>query len=824
MANGDENNRRTDKTDLQIARERLDVQREMAGLKKGATTDDKFSLSLANKLINIAQNHLDIENQRLDLTRESNDVAKDLLKAETNRRRILQQIKKDGGDNSKILKENLDLSEQIVAELKKEEKSVKKIEATFGLTGASLGVINKLLGGQIPNLKDISKETRDRLAKLEKEDKLLDGTLGKFQAFGIQVSEIGKAIGSNMLDPLVLIGIALNYSKELADLQKGFGISRKEALGLRIEAGAIASETGNIAIQSADILKTTHELNKSFGTTSTVLRDDIVSEMAKLGKLTNMSAESQANFARFANMSGKNAATITKETRRAVVNAEQEKGLRVNINETLDEAGKINGQIAAQLGGNVTKLAQAVTVAKQFGMTLEGVAAAGAQLLNFESSISNELEAELLIGKELNLERARLAALTGDYETLTREINANIGDFGDFTKMNVIQQEALAKSVGMTADGLSDILLKNENIEALAQEARLAGDEDLAKQLEARSAQEKFNDTVEKLKGIFSDLVGGPLSLIIDVFASVLETIGGVTKALGLGSGGITDLIVKGLIFAKILGMSVAPVMKMYTFMKGIKLQQIGINASEKLGLITKRQGVMIKTREQMLNKKAIIDGAAKNFYENATLGATIKRNAAALVGIVREKTSNALKGIGLAIENLKLGSMLAQGVAIIKNIAKEGMLLVVKVAQAAAALVGVSATTLGVGTIVALAAAAAGIAYLNSQTSKVGDLGIDPNGGPIVVSPSEGGIFQGTNNDGLSMGPGFGAKGGSGGGSVASVNMNETNNIMKEQNQLLAGILNKSNFESLWAGGNENMGTRAQGELKYGNINKGFN
>ena len=122
MANGDENNRRTDKTDLQIARERLDVQREMAGLKKGATTDDKFSLSLANKLINIAQNHLDIENQRLDLTRESNDVAKDLLKAETNRKRILQQIKKDGGDNSKVLKENLDLSEQIVAELKKEEK------------------------------------------------------------------------------------------------------------------------------------------------------------------------------------------------------------------------------------------------------------------------------------------------------------------------------------------------------------------------------------------------------------------------------------------------------------------------------------------------------------------------------------------------------------------------------------------------------------------------------------------------------------------------------------------------------------------------------
>ena len=55
------------------------------------------------------------------------------------------------------------------------------------------------------------------------------------------------------------------------------------------------------------------------------------------------------------------------------------------------------------------------------------------------------------------------------------------------------------------------------------------------------------------------------------------------------------------------------------------------------------------------------------------------------------------------------------------------------------------------------------------------------------------------------------------------SVDMNETNNIMKEQNQLLAGILNKPNFETLWSRGNENTGNRAVGELKYGNIGSGF-
>jgi hypothetical protein len=65
------------------------------------------------------------------------------------------------------------------------------------------------------------------------------------------------------------------------------------------------------------------------------------------------------------------------------------------------------------------------------------------------------------------------------------------------------------------------------------------------------------------------------------------------------------------------------------------------------------------------------------------------------------------------------------------------------------------------VGPALGAAAAAAVLGFGFNALTKVGDLGIDPNGGPIVASPREGGIFQGSRNDGLSMGPGFGANGG---------------------------------------------------------------
>mgnify|MGYP001261703097 CR=1 FL=1 len=176
-----------------------------------------------------------------------------------------------------------------------------------------------------------------------------------------------------------------------------------------------------------------------------------------------------------------------------------------------------------------------------------------------------------------------------------------------------------------------------------------------------------------------------------------------------------------------------------------------------------------------------------------------------------------------LAMENLKLASIFAQNKGIGRLIVKGLIYLGTLVAQAAASLVTVSALTLGIGTIVAIAAAAAGIAYLSSQTSKVGDLGIDPNGGPIVMSPSEGGIFQGTNNDGLSMGPGFGTKGGSGGAPTVNLDTSKLESLMEQNIAMNAEVAKRTGAESLWSKGNESLGNKANTDLKYGSVDSGM-
>jgi hypothetical protein len=124
----------------------------------------------------------------------------------------------------------------------------------------------------------------------------------------------------------------------------------------------------------------------------------------------------------------------------------------------------------------------------------------------------------------------------------------------------------------------------------------------------------------------------------------------------------------------------------------------------------------------------------------------------------------------------------LKEGAIGMKNIAKQAIEGAMVLGKAIASLFGTFAQIpFGIGIPLAIAATGGLFAMFKKATS-TGDLGIDPNGGPIVASPREGGIFQGTKNDGVSMSPshGAGGGGGGGGGDVAAA-IAQTNTLLRQ-------------------------------------------
>ena len=206
-----------------------------------------------------------------------------------------------------------------------------------------------------------------------------------------------------------------------------------------------------------------------------------------------------------------------------------------------NDIAKTSKLIQINFKGNLGSLVKTTLEAKKLGLTLDQVSKAGSSLLNFEESISAELEAELLTGRDLNLEKARLYALNHDIAGLTQEITNQGITQESFADMNVIQQEAIAKALGMSAEEMGDMLYKakvldkvgGQTLKNLRERAKVLEDngdiqdsinlqnkiaaleqgilsgKSLEEAEKSTTAQEKFNQALEQAKEIFTDLVDG---------------------------------------------------------------------------------------------------------------------------------------------------------------------------------------------------------------------------------------------------------------------------------------------------------------------------
>ena len=484
-------------------RQRTEAQKEFASLNNDITKQIKDQLLLKETDVALDQTTV----------RSKEELAKKLAQAKVAQMQLAEAAKSAGEDEKKLAAEKIRFAQTLEKELEDEMNLREDIDKRMGLLDNIAAFIKDL-----PGVGAAAGKVIDQILK-DQENAIKDNQNRTIAFLGSLKNAASEFANSFLAQAALIGGAVLSLDKRVAELQRKLGISAQEAANLGIKA---AEATGAIGVNSLDTQEALINMNDQLGIAATSLRADVVGEMAKLAKFTDLSAEAQANFALQAQISGQNAEMLTDETRAAVLQVEKELGVRQDINKVLDEAGKITGQIRANLGFNIQNIARAISVTKSFGISLAEVAGISKNLLDFQSSITAEFEAELFIGKNLNLERARLFALTGNYEGLTKEIAANAGSALEFAKMNVLQQDALAKSLGMSADSLGDMLFKQEGFASLAQQARDAGEKELAAMFERRDLQQQFNDLVMQLKTIFVDLMT-PLLPLLEGFSNLVQ-------------------------------------------------------------------------------------------------------------------------------------------------------------------------------------------------------------------------------------------------------------------------------------------------------------
>jgi hypothetical protein len=448
--------------------------------------------------------------------------------------------------------------------------------------------------------------------KLGQEQKALGNDFNTTKTYlGLIKDNIGSAFTkANMFQfaLMQMIDALTKADNETGQLAKSFGTSYNEAANIRNELNTIANLSGDVNITTSALQKSLIAVNKEFGT-ATMFSGELLKDFTHLTEVAGYTNEAAARLSKISVATGTDLSKNTEQILGQAVAFNATNKLALNEKEIVEEVAKASKATTLSLGMQPGKLTQAVLAAKALGSSLEKVEAISQSLLNFESSISSELEAELLTGKNMNLERARMYALNNDIEGVAREIAGQIGSAADFTKMNVIQQEALAKSVGMTREDLASSLIERQALSKIGEGDKTAaeaynrlkkqgltddqiaaklGDKKLADQLKSQSVQERFNASIEKLKEIFISLAG-PILQIVSPFMDLLNIVlPGLTvafevitypiKLLSEGIGGFVDSLKTGEGILLNIGKILGGIAFTYGIIKAI---QLGINAQK---------------------------------------------------------------------------------------------------------------------------------------------------------------------------------------------------------------------------------------------------
>jgi len=225
--------------------------------------------------------------------------------------------------------------------------------------------------------------------------------------------------------------------------------------------------------------------------------------------------------------------------------------------------------------------------------------------------------------------------------------------------MNRIQQEALAKAVGMSRGDLAKSLQDREVLVALGAKEGTAleaynnlkakgfsdeaiasklGDKNLANSLHQESIQARFAASLGKVKELFVQIAG----LILPIVEPIADAVGFMAS-----------LISKSMVFLKVLGGIGAAFQTIKFLGNNVHRTQILTNLASKLGLITATQKGTVERFNYSTQQKSEKSAVIQNAIRKKGLLAALEDNIQKKLGLAHDKMANTslLKRLGLYIK-----------------------------------------------------------------------------------------------------------------------------------------------------------------------------
>ena len=419
-----------------------------------------------------------------------------------------EKLKKEKDLCDKTSKCNKSEIADLEKKLQKEELSIKELEKTIPIDKEHEKHLKDQYDKQVNNVK----KAQDQVEKLAKQSEMVKKLIAQFGDAFDRFVELDKAaaefrrelgLGRDAARPLEQMALQLN--QQFVSL----GVSIKQAYQAM---AALGKTFGTALLINKELAQTTTLLAANYGVNEQHAAG-FLQKMGAIGGMTDKQASAMAGFtANLANAAG------------------------VNIDEVMGDVANASDETLTLMRGNVKQMTFAAIQAKMLGVSLDKTASSAKGLLNFSQSVSDEMEASVLLGKNLNLNYARQLSFAGDVAGAQKEILNQVKSMGEFSKMNTFQQEALAKATGYSVADLTKMLANEEKLSKLSEKERASYDkalesfkeqnEETGKQLlmrtQMQSAMVQLSNTFKSFKQIIADILTPVVNVAVKLLIPVL--------------------------------------------------------------------------------------------------------------------------------------------------------------------------------------------------------------------------------------------------------------------------------------------------------------
>jgi len=324
----------------------------------------------------------------------------------------------------------------------------------------------------------------------------------------------GKAMGKIGLSAIAILAAVVAWVVETVRFSMELGVAYGELSAVAVlfkdQTKAALTEFGSMRGVSDSLLANMWQMQRLHGAQATDIAKILVLQTSITDQTRDMALKEQAKW----------------------INEIKEEGL--SVKDVFADMAQNADFMAIHMKQGAKNMVDATKAAHRMGLSLGETASIANKLLDWETSIKDEMELSLLLNRDINFDRARGLVMAGKAGEAAAEVKRQMGGEAAFAAAGIIARQKMGEAIGLQGSALAEFMQTDQQRIEIQKQAT----EDQAKADTAAAAEQaKMWGTIGIVAGAVIVAIGA--GLYAAVSGGALTGVG-IAKTVGaMVAGGI---------------------------------------------------------------------------------------------------------------------------------------------------------------------------------------------------------------------------------------------------------------------------------------------